>query len=99
MRALEFITGHVIFKLRYNQIYQLKTTNVDINSIIANDMSFISHIKNELYNFKPFFQECNGKTTYISVFNHYTITFATLSRGNLRVPVCAACQPPFCLLT
>ena len=38
--------------------------NVDINSIIANDMSFISHIKNELYNFKPFFQECNGKTTY-----------------------------------
>ena len=28
MRALEFIiTGHVICKLRYNQIYQLKTTN------------------------------------------------------------------------
>ena len=26
MRALEFITGHVIFKLCYNQIYQLKTT-------------------------------------------------------------------------
>ena len=26
MRALEFITGHVIFKLRYNQICQLKTT-------------------------------------------------------------------------
>ena len=26
MRALKFITGHVIFKLRYNQIYQLKTT-------------------------------------------------------------------------
>ena len=26
MRALEFIRGHVIFKLRYNQIYQLKTT-------------------------------------------------------------------------
>ena len=25
MRAIEFITGHVIFKLRYNQIYQLKT--------------------------------------------------------------------------
>jgi len=29
MRALEFITGHVIFKLCYNQIYQLKTTNKD----------------------------------------------------------------------
>ena len=28
MRALEFIIGHVIFKLRYNQIYQLKTTNI-----------------------------------------------------------------------
>ena len=26
MRSLEFITDHVIFKLRYNQIYQLKTT-------------------------------------------------------------------------
>ena len=28
MRALEFWTGHEIFKLRYNQIYQLKTTDV-----------------------------------------------------------------------
>ena len=28
MRAHEFLTGHVIFKLRYNQIYQLKTTIV-----------------------------------------------------------------------
>ena len=26
MRALEFITGHVTFKLRYDQIYQMKTT-------------------------------------------------------------------------
>ena len=26
MRALEFIRGHVIFKLRYDQIYQMKTT-------------------------------------------------------------------------
>ena len=26
MTALEFITGHVIFKLRYDQIYQMKTT-------------------------------------------------------------------------
>ena len=26
MRAVEFIIGHVIFKLRYDQIYQLKTT-------------------------------------------------------------------------
>ena len=28
MRALEFIKGHVTFKLCYNQIYQLKTTAV-----------------------------------------------------------------------
>ena len=28
MRALKFITGHVIFKLRYNEIYQLKTTHI-----------------------------------------------------------------------
>ena len=26
MRDLEFLTDHVIFKLRFNQIYQLKTT-------------------------------------------------------------------------
>ena len=26
MRALKVFTGHMIFKLRYNQIYQLKTT-------------------------------------------------------------------------
>ena len=26
MRDLEFFTGHVTFKLRYNQIYQMKTT-------------------------------------------------------------------------
>ena len=25
MRALQYITDHVIFKLRYNQIYQMKT--------------------------------------------------------------------------
>ena len=28
MIALQFITDHVIFKLRYNQIYQIKTTIV-----------------------------------------------------------------------
>ena len=27
MRTLEIITGHVIFKLRYYQIYQMKTTD------------------------------------------------------------------------
>ena len=28
MRALQFITDHVIFKLPYNQIYRMKTTQV-----------------------------------------------------------------------
>ena len=28
MRALEFLTGYVTFKLHYDQIYQLKTTSV-----------------------------------------------------------------------
>ena len=28
MKGIFFLTGHVTFKLRYNQIYQLKTTNV-----------------------------------------------------------------------
>ena len=30
MRALKFLTGYVIFKLRYNQIYQLKTIIVEV---------------------------------------------------------------------
>ena len=32
MRDLEFLTGHVTFKLRYNQIYQLKTTKQEDNN-------------------------------------------------------------------
>ena len=29
MRALEFITGHVTFKLHYNGIYKMKTTLIE----------------------------------------------------------------------
>ena len=36
MRALEFITGHVIFKLRYDQIYQVKTTYIQYSTIREN---------------------------------------------------------------
>ena len=32
MRALEFITDNVIFKLCYDQIYQMKTTDVTIRN-------------------------------------------------------------------
>ena len=31
MRALKFLTGHVTFKICYNQIYQLKTTLVSFD--------------------------------------------------------------------
>jgi len=30
MRALQFITDHVIFKLPYDQIYQMKTTLISL---------------------------------------------------------------------
>ena len=33
MRALEFIAGHVTFKLCYNKIYQLKTTLMKLTGI------------------------------------------------------------------
>ena len=33
MRALKFIRGHVIFKLRYNEIYQMKPPQVDIKML------------------------------------------------------------------
>ena len=42
MRALKFIMGHGILKLRYNQIYQLKTTkgkladDLDLNGFDPN---------------------------------------------------------------
>ena len=52
MRALEFITGHVIFKLRYNQIYQLKTTLVVVlkNERNLNGLSFsFKHMLNDNY--------------------------------------------------
>ena len=31
MRELEFKTGHEIFKLRYDQIYQMKTIHVALH--------------------------------------------------------------------
>ena len=52
--------------------------NVDINSIIANDMSFISLIKNELYNFRPCF-------SYISVMERqWTMSEMVIYRAALR---------------
>ena len=34
MRALEFITGYVIFKLHYDQIYQMKITMDRIGKLL-----------------------------------------------------------------
>ena len=47
MRTLEFVTGHVIFKLHYNQIYQLKTTFIfafatHSTSSLAISISFVT---------------------------------------------------------
>ena len=39
MSALQFITGHVIFKLCYDQIYQMKTTI--IQKICVNTLNFL----------------------------------------------------------
>ena len=41
MRALEFITGHVIFKLRYDQIYPMKTT-LSLSKILKQKFMVIS---------------------------------------------------------
>ena len=42
MRAPEFLIGHVIFKLGYNQIYQLKTTISFKSSLPSNHVSNLS---------------------------------------------------------
>ena len=39
MTALEFIRGHVTFKLRYDQIYQMKTTT--IQKFCVNTLNFL----------------------------------------------------------
>ena len=45
MRALKFITGHVIFKLCYNQIYQLKTTVMNATSEIISSHCYMMTYK------------------------------------------------------
>ena len=40
MRALEFLIGHVIVKLHYDQIYQMKTTNYSKIIIILHKVSY-----------------------------------------------------------
>ena len=52
MRAIKFIIDHVIFKLRYNQIYQLKTTivtcSVFLDSEWITDNVIVLYSKNRL---------------------------------------------------
>ena len=54
MRALKSITGHVIFKLRYNQIYQLKTTHL---MAIFDRPSCTSSVADKEMNGNAIFQE------------------------------------------
>ena len=42
MRALQFITDHVIINLRYNQIYQIKTTII-FDTIYTNNWLIFSN--------------------------------------------------------
>ena len=61
MRALEFITGHVTFKLHYDQIYQMKTTNVflcAIGSILVTFFLLFSNVlpTNSIVVYLYFFQ-------------------------------------------
>ena len=51
MRALEFLTSHVIFKLRYNQIYQLKTTIRTLQTVLYR-IIFKNNVPIVLHNFK-----------------------------------------------
>ena len=39
MRALEVITDHVIVKLRYSQIYQMKTTHG-----LSSELNYLCHL-------------------------------------------------------
>ena len=50
MRALEFITGHVIFKLRYNQIYQLKTTIALLDNFLVFKKNISTNESTRIYN-------------------------------------------------
>ena len=53
MRALEFRTGHVIFKLCCNQIYQLKTTIVSIFYKTLIPFEIAGGLNNLMQNDKP----------------------------------------------
>ena len=64
MRALEFITGHVIFKLRYNQIYQLKTT-LKINLLVGKNRNKYT----EILRAHPTFIDNSSSTTYYILIN------------------------------
>ena len=50
MRASEFITGHVTFKLRYNQIYQMKTTLVTFDALKIKPNSVVFYYCGPIFN-------------------------------------------------
>ena len=53
MRALQFITDHVTFKLPYNQIYQMKTTKV-LHCGVITDENQVEQVKGMTYTLNEF---------------------------------------------
>ena len=60
LRALQFITDHVIFKLRYNQIYQMKTTII-FDTIYTNNWLIFS---NKVLQKLKFLKDVNKKLAF-----------------------------------
>ena len=60
MRALQFITDDVIFKLRYNQIYQMKTTII-FDTIYTNNWLIFS---NKVLQKLKFLKDVNKKLAF-----------------------------------
>ena len=60
MRALQLITDDVIFKLRYNQIYQMKTTII-FDTIYTNNWLIFS---NKVLQKLKFLKDVNKKLAF-----------------------------------
>ena len=71
MRALESITGHVIFKLRYDETYQMKTT-IKLGKLFVSENSIAF-----LREFRTDFLEFHSKR--VSLFYHVYLLYCRTS--------------------
>ena len=62
MRALESIRGHVIFKLRYGQIFQMKTTDVISNLLFDQVNGGMKYVQAKIYEIRVFIDGIVSKT-------------------------------------